>query len=170
MNKLKYERPIIKSLNTGLMNKFGTKTEYNALTHIDGVAVRDIINTYGSPTFVYSEKKIRDNYQNAKRAFETRYPKVQFAWSYKTCYLNAVCNIYHQEGSWAEVVSRFEYDKAINNGVAGNKIIFNGPEKTADDLKTAIKNDSLIHIDHFDELYLLTTLAEELKIKPRVEN
>ncbi|MCA6423213.1 hypothetical protein WFZ85_05760 [Flavobacterium sp. j3] len=168
MEKLKYERPIIKSLNTGLMNKFGTKTEYNALTHIDGVAVRDIIKDYGSPTFVYSEKKIRDNYQDAKRAFETRYPKVQFAWSYKTCYLNAVCNIYHQEGSWAEVVSRFEYDKAINNGVPGNKIIFNGPEKTEDDLTTAVKNDSLIHIDHFDELYLLTRIAENLKKKPRV--
>jgi diaminopimelate decarboxylase len=168
MDKLKYERPIIKSLNTGLMNKFGTKTEYNAVTHIDGVAVKDLVEQYGSPLFVYSERKIRDNFQYAKRTFESRYPKVQFAWSYKTCYLNAICNIYHQEGSWAEVVSRFEYDKAISNGVPGTKIIFNGPEKTTDDLTVAVKNDSLIHIDHFEELYKLQNIAEELKIKPRV--
>ena len=63
--------------------------------------------------------------------------------------------MFHQEGSWAEVVSSFEYDKAIANGVPGNKIIFNGPDKTEDDLNTAIENGSPIHIDHFDELYSL---------------
>ena len=83
--------------------------------------------------------------------FKTRYPKVQFAWSYKTNYLNAVCKIFHQEGSWAEVVSGFEYNKALDNGVPGNKIIFNGPDKTCEDLLLAARNNSLIHIDHLDE-------------------
>lgn len=166
--KKRYERPMINALNTGLMNKFGTRTEFQAKTHIDGVAVSDLIEQYGSPVFVYSEKKIRENYQNHKRAFTTRYPKVQYAWSYKTCYLNSICKIYHQEGSWAEVVSRFEYEKALKNGVPGDKIIFNGPEKTAEDLTLAIKNNSLIHIDHLDELYLLTQLADEADVKPRV--
>jgi diaminopimelate decarboxylase len=168
MEKKQYERPIIKPLNTGLMNKFGTRTEYTPTTHIDGVAVKDLIKEFGSPLFVMSERKIRENYKNAKRIFETRYPKIQFAWSYKTCYLNAVCNVFHQEGSWAEVVSRFEYEKALKNGVPGNKILFNGPDKTDDDLKAAIKNDSPIHIDHLDELYRLIEIAGELHAKPRV--
>ncbi len=115
MKKKQYERPIIKPLNTGLMNKFGTRTEYAPKTHIDGVAVKDLIKEHGSPLFVLSERKIRENYKSAKRIFETRYPKVQFAWSYKTNYLNAVCNVFHQEGSWAEVVSRFEHEKTIKN-------------------------------------------------------
>lgn len=93
---------------------------------------------------------------------------MQFAWSYKTNYLSAVCNIFHQEGSWAEVVSGFEYQKALNNGVDGKKIIFNGPDKTYDDLKMAIQHDSLIHIDHLDELYTIIELAEEMKTKPKV--
>ena len=107
MSKLKYERPFLKKLNAGLMNKFGTKTEYAPVTHIEGVAVKELIQNYGSPCFVISERQIRKNYQNAVRAFKTRYPKVQFAWSYKTNYINAVCNVFHQEGSWAEVVSGF---------------------------------------------------------------
>jgi diaminopimelate decarboxylase len=168
MEKKQYERPIIKSLNAGLMNKFGTRTEYAPMTHIDNVAVKDLIREFGSPLFVLSERKIRDNFKTAKRIFETRYPKVQFAWSYKTNYINAICNIFHQEGSWAEVVSRFEYEKALKNGVPGKKILFNGPDKTDDDLRTAIKNDSPIHIDHLDELYRLIELATELKVKPRV--
>ncbi len=168
MQKLRYERPLIQKMNAGLMNKFGTRTEYEPVKQIDGVAVKSIIEKYGSPVFVISERTIRRTYQNAVRAFKTRYPKVQFAWSYKTNYINAVCNVFHQEGSWAEVVSGFEYRKALGNGVPGNKIIFNGPEKTNEELLMAIENDSLIHIDHFDELYQLIGLCENSNKKPRV--
>ena len=106
--------------------------------------------------------------RKAKKAFETRYPKVQFAWSYKTNYMDAVCRTFHQEGSWAEVVSGFEFDKALNNNVDGAKIIFNGPDKTEGDLKKAITHNSLIHIDHLDELYSIQEITKEINKKARV--
>ncbi len=168
MKKLVYESPSIQKMNTGLMNKFGTRSEYEPVKQIDGVSVHTMMAQYGSPLFVLSERTIRNNYQHAVRAFSTRYPKVQFAWSYKTNYLNSVCRIFHQEGSWAEVVSGFEYRKALGNGVPGNKIIFNGPEKTNEELEMAVNNGSLIHIDHFDELFQLIELSDKLKKKPRV--
>jgi diaminopimelate decarboxylase len=168
MEKIRYERPVIFKMNTGLMNKFGTKTNNEPVTHIESVPVKSMLSQYGSPLFVISEKQIRRNYQNALRIFKTRYPKVQFAWSYKTNYMNAVCRIFHQEGSWAEVVSGFEYEKALYNNVPGNKIIFNGPDKTDEELIKAAKNQSLIHIDHYDELYSLIRLSDEHNLKPRV--
>ena len=168
MKKLQYERPLIQRLNTGVMNKFGTKTEYAPVTHIDGVSVKEMLKEFGSPLFVISERTIKETIKEANRAFKTRYPKVQFAWSYKTNYINAVCNVFHQSGSWGEVVSGFEYRKALNNGVPGSKIIFNGPDKTADDLRLAIKNESPIHIDHLDELYLIVELSEEMNMRPKV--
>jgi len=166
--KQKYERPTIRKMNTGLMNKFGTRTDFDPVEAIDGVPVKNLVTEYGSPVFVLSEKQIRRNYQAAVRSFKTRYPKVQFAWSYKTNYLNAVCKIFHQEGSWAEVVSGFEYRKALGNGVMGNQIIFNGPDKKEADLILAIENHSLIHIDHSDELYLLIAICNRLNKKVKV--
>jgi len=168
MEKIRYERPFITKMNAGLMNKFGTKSVNEPVTHIESVSVKNLLSEYGSPLFVISERQIRRNYSNAQRIFKTRYPKVQFAWSYKTNYINAVCKIFHQEGSWAEVVSGFEYKKALGNGVSGNKIIFNGPDKKDDELITAVQNNSLIHIDHYDELYSLIRLSEEHKFRPRV--
>jgi diaminopimelate decarboxylase len=168
MENTTYEKPSIQKLNSGAMNKFATRTEYKAVTHIEGVSVKRLIGKYGSPVFVISERQLRMNYRNAVHAFRTRYPKVQFAWSYKTNYNNAVCNIFHQEGSWAEVVSMFEYNKALRNGVPGNKIIFNGPDKTREDLQAAAKNQSLIHIDHFDELYMLAELLQANRLTARV--
>ncbi len=168
MAKIKFERPVIKKLNVGMPNKFGLRTEYEPITHIDGVAVKDLIKEYGSPVYVVSERTIRETYKDAKRAFSTRYPKVQFAWSYKTNYLDAVCSVFHQEGSWAEVVSEFEYDKAIRNGVEGKNIIFNGPDKSDKALEKAVKNNSLIHIDGLDELYAVINIAEKIRRTPKV--
>lgn len=168
MEKLKFERPVISKINAGVPDKFGMRTHIAPVTQIDDIPVKDILSQYGSPVYVISERTIRSVYQEALHAFTTRYQKVQFAWSYKTNYLNAVCRIYHQEGSWAEVVSGFEYDKAIANGVPGNKIIFNGPDKSKDDLKKALENGSLIHIDHFDELYDCMEIARDTGKKAKV--
>ncbi|MEE4257503.1 MAG: hypothetical protein V2I47_10730 [Bacteroidales bacterium] len=168
MEKLRYERPVIRKLESAMPNKFGSRTEFTPTTDIDGVPVKNLLDEYGSPLFVISERTIRSTYEKARKAFTSRYPRVQFAWSYKTNYLDAICNVFHQEGSWAEVVSGFEYEKAIRNGVPGKKIIFNGPDKTEDELRKAIMNNSLIHIDHLDELYTIIELADELKLKPKV--
>ena len=162
MKKLKFERPVINRINAGVPDKFGMGTAIQPISHIEDIAVQDLLEQYGSPLFIISEKTIRNTYQEALSSFKTRYPKVQFAWSYKTNYLNAVCKVFHQEGSWAEVVSGFEFEKALANGVPGSKIIFNGPYKSKEDLKRAIENDSLIHIDHFDELYEIMQLASQL--------
>ena len=168
MEKTRYERPIIQKLNSGMLNKFGSATEIAPLLAIDGMPVKRLVEEYGSPVFVFSERQIREKYNEVVKAFTTRYPKVQFGWSYKTNYLNAICNIFHQEGSWAEVVSGFEYEKAMLNGVPGNKIIFNGPDKSYQELEIAIENNSLIHIDHVDEFYMLSEIAENSSNKPKV--
>jgi len=168
MGKIRYERPVIKKLEAGMPNKFGLRSEYTPMTHIEGVSVKELVEGWGSPLFVLSENTIRNTYRKAKRAFTTRYPKVQFAWSYKTNYLDAVCNVFHHEGSWAEVVSGFEYDKAISLGVPGSKIIYNGPDKHEADLLKAINNESLIHIDHLDELYNILELTDKTQNRPKV--
>ena len=144
MSKLKYESPIIKQINAGITSKFGELSTLKPTTHIANVPVKNLIEEYGSPLFVINEQTVRNTYQEAYHAFSTRYPNVQFAWSYKTNYIDAVCKVFHTEGAWAEVVSGFEYNKAIKNGVPGDKIIFNGPEKSDKDLTVAIQNNSPI--------------------------
>ena len=114
MEKLRYERPVINKVLSGLPDKFGAKFRIDPRTDIEGHSVKELLDTYGSPLYVISENTIRNSYRDLYQAFSSRYPKVQMAWSYKTNYLDAVCRIFHREGSWAEVVSWFEYEKALN--------------------------------------------------------
>ncbi len=129
---------------------------------IDGACIDALLRQHGSPLYVFSEAAIRDNYRKAFRAFVARYPKVQFAWSYKTNYLAAICNIFHSEGSFAEVVSDFEYEKARKNGVPSSRIVFNGPYKSYEILRRAVAEGAQIQIDNAQEILNLERIATEL--------
>lgn len=133
----------------------------NVCERIDGIPVADLAARFGSPLFVFSERTLREKIRRAREAFESRYPNTRFAWSYKTNYLNAICRVFHSEGSIAEVVSEFEYEKARRNGIPGCDIIFNGPHKTRAGLELAAREGAMIQVDNWDELLLLDSIAKE---------
>jgi diaminopimelate decarboxylase len=160
MSRQSYLTPAIHRLGSEPCNPFRLGTAPRC-AEIAGVAVAELARAYGSPLFVFSEAALREKYREAKRAFARRYPDVQFAWSYKTNYLNAICRVFHQEGAIAEVVSAFEYEKARLNGVPGHDIIFNGPYKDRDILQLAADEGAMIQVDHLDELLLLGEIAAQ---------
>ncbi|MGC3972563.1 MAG: alanine racemase [Pirellulales bacterium] len=122
----------------------------------------DLVDRYGSPLFVYSERTLRRKYRQMHSAFTTRYPNVIFGWSYKTNYLKAICAIMHQEGAYAEIVSKMEYEKAKGLGIPGDRIIFNGPHKPLETLAAAVVDGVTINIDHLDEINDLEHVADRL--------
>ncbi|WP_457597978.1 alanine racemase [Hydrogenimonas sp.] len=157
-----YEKPTIIRIESS-MSKAGVPTPKQRVRQtIGGVKVDELVERFGSPLFVFDEADIRRRYRRAFDAFSSRYPNVQFGWSYKTNYLKAVCAVFHSEGAIAEVVSEFEYEKARELGIEGRDIIFNGPYKPYDALLRAAKEEAKIHIDTFDEINDLERVADEL--------
>jgi len=144
------------------MNKYGRPPATVPMNRLVGYEVKELADKYGSPLFVLNVQELREKYRDMTRAFKTRYPKAQIAYSYKTNYMKAVCSILHQEGAWAEVVSGFEYDIAKNLDVDGDKIVFNGPYKTRDELMRAFKEKSMVNIDNYDEMQLIEDIAEDM--------
>ncbi|RTZ60638.1 MAG: diaminopimelate decarboxylase [Gammaproteobacteria bacterium] len=165
-----YEKPVINRINVGFANKVSGKAFYSSRVrdNIDGVPIEELVEKFGSPLFVFSERRLREKFRNFKRAFETRYPNVEFTWSYKTNYLKAICAILHQEGETAEVVSEFEYEKARRLGIPGDRIIFNGPYKPLPALERAISEGARINVDTFEELADIEEIAKKLGQKVKV--
>ena len=168
MSRPLYTRPVIARHLMGMMNKFSRVQSMQAQTHIDGVAVEELVQTYGSPLFVFSERTMVQRYRALRDAFARRFEKVRLAWSYKTNYLDAVCKVFHREGAWAEVVSEFEWEKARHLGVPGSQIHLNGPLKTEAVLRRVLPEGTIVHVDNFDELAILEKVAAELGIRPKV--
>jgi diaminopimelate decarboxylase len=152
----------------GLMNKFGRQRTARPLLDIDGVAIDQLVLEHGSPLFIFSERTLVSSYHELYDAFKRRYPRVRLAWSYKTNYLEAICRVFHREGAWAEVVSPFEYEKALLAGVDPTQIHYNGPYKPDASLEKAIRLDSIIHVDNFDEIVRVEAMARRTERRPRV--
>lgn len=164
----RYERPNIVRHQMGMMNKFGRLQGMRPMTHIDGIAVADLIAEHGSPLFVFSERTLVRRYRDLHESFSRRWAKVRLAWSYKTNYLEAICRTFHREGAWAEVVSPFEYEKAIAGGVAPDRIHWNGPYKPDAAIGRALAGNSILHIDNLDEIARIERVAERMGVRPRV--
>ena len=62
-------------------------------------------------------------------------------YSYKTNPVPAVLRRLHDRGIGAEVISPFELWLAIELGLPGDRIIYNGPAKSADSIRQAIDHD-----------------------------
>lgn len=160
--KKPYQKPLLTRQLAGLTGKFAPFAVSRYKDKIDNVEVKELVAGFGSPLFVYSHRTLKKKYDSAYQAFSTRYPKVQFAWSYKTNYLQAVCKAFHDLGSWAEVVSEFEYELARSLGVPGDRIVYNGPYKSRPSLRRAASEGAMINIDGFDEIPELESIAAEL--------
>ena len=165
--KPKYERPIIVRHSLAGMNKFGATSAIRTVTAIDGVRISDLVEAYGSPLFIFSERSLRERVRELRAQLGRRVASYDLAWSYKTNYLGAICKVFHQEGSLAEVVSGMEMKKALAAGVAGRQILFNGPYKTEADLTLAFEKQVKVHLDHLDELALAEKVADRMGVVPQ---
>ncbi len=167
---MKYQKPTIARIGNPLYLKHGiSKNSYEHIRdEIDGVKISDLISKFGSPLFVFSKSILQQKFREAKNEIDAIYPNNQFAWSYKTNYLNAICQSFHDEGAIAEVVSEFEYEKARALGIEGKNIIFNGPYKSKKSLERAICEEAQIHIDHFGEISDIAEIAKRLDKKVKI--
>ncbi len=161
MTKRVYARPVLRRQYMGFANKFQQFSIPEPIHNIDSAPIENLVEQFGSPLFVFSETALRQKIQELNQAFQSRYPHFQAAWSYKTNYLNAICKVFHSEGSWAEVVSGFEYRKARTNGIPGNKILFNGPFKPLPVLNQALEEGAHVHADHLDEINDIIKIAKQ---------
>lgn len=163
MIRREYIKPSIVRVGNPLYAKHGSSAQsYHFIREsIEGVKIRELVNKYGSPLFVFSERVLKLKFQEAKTAIQKFYPNVTFGWSYKTNYLNGICKVFHELGAFAEVVSKFEYEKAKKTGVPPEHIIFNGPHKPFETLKKALLEGVQVHVDHFHEIEDVEQIAKE---------
>ena len=100
-----YEKPMVTRHSPFALTKHaGMVFDAMPFKEIDGFAIEGLLEKFGSPLYVISEKTLRNKYRELRDAFVSRYPNTTIAYSYKTNYLSAVCAILAQEGAWAEVV------------------------------------------------------------------
>lgn len=135
---------------------------------IGGVDTVQLAKEYGTPLYVTSEDRLRDNYRRFAKAFKGAH--ISFA--AKSNNNIVVQRIMAQEGAGADAFSDGEIYLARLAGIPANKILFTGNSKTDAELEYAINAGVMDSIDSHDELVTLSKisskLGKEIKVAFRV--
>ena len=69
-----------------------------------------------TPYYIFYADEFINNYHDLENTMKSVYENYQIAYSFKTNYTPAVCNIVKNLGGYAEVVSDMEYQLALKIG------------------------------------------------------
>ena len=132
--------------------------------YIENISVDKICKIAGTPTYIYSYNKIKENILNFKRQFNSIDPLTCF--SVKSNNNINILKIIKSFGLGADVVSMGELIRALKAGISPKKIVFSGVGKTKEELKFAIKNKILlINTESESELKMIVKIAKSMKKK-----
>ena len=132
--------------------------------YIENVSTERIAKKYGTPSYVYSHNKIKDNINNFKKYFKNINPLICF--SVKSNSNLKILSIINKLGLGADVVSKGELMSALKAGIKPDKIVFSGVGKTIDELKFAVsKKILLINAESENEIIEIERIAKKNKKK-----
>ena len=135
----------------------------NNVLHFEDVSLDDISEAVGTPTYVYSQSVLENNFNKIDIALQKKIGKNQqklIAFSVKSNSNIAIINKLHNLKSGADVVSGGELKRSLIAGVKGNKIVFSGVGKTTEEMLFALESDVLqFNIESISELKQLANIA-----------
>tara|TARA_B100001175_G_scaffold54454_1_gene43461 strand:+ start:464 stop:1678 length:1215 start_codon:yes stop_codon:yes gene_type:complete len=132
--------------------------------YIENVSAERIAKKFGTPSYVYSYNKIKDNINNFKKSFKTIKPLICF--SVKSNSNLNILSIVNKFGLGADVVSKGELVVALKANIKPEKIVFSGVGKTIEEIKFAIsKKILLINVESENEIVEIEKIAKKNKKK-----
>ena len=134
----------------------------NKILSVEKFRVQDLAKKFGTPTYCYSYRQLKENIKNFKKNFNSFSPLICFAIKSNTN-VNLIREI-RKLGLGADVVSVGELMMALKAGINPNKIVFSGVGKTSDEISYAIdKSILLINAESKSEINEIERIAKSKK-------
>ncbi|WP_072900884.1 diaminopimelate decarboxylase [Cognatiyoonia sediminum] len=135
----------------------------NGVLHAEDVPVAEIAAAVGTPFYVYSTATLQRHFKLFDDALEGLDHLVCFAM--KSLSNQAVLKVLADAGAGMDVVSVGEYMRAKAAGVPGEKIVFSGVGKTAEEMRIALEGGiRQFNVESEPEMLVLSRVASELGV------
>ena len=105
---------------------------------LEGVALADIAERFGTPTYVYSRAALTQAYEAYQRALGLRKSLVCYA--VKANSSLGILSVFARLGAGFDIVSRGELARVLAAGGDAGKVIFSGVGKSADEMRYALES------------------------------
>jgi diaminopimelate decarboxylase len=127
---------------------------------LGSLSIPHIAERQGTPFYLFDEQRLRANARRASDAVTAAGLSAELFYSLKTNPHPRVLEILREEGLGAEVISSRELGAALGVGYETDRIVFNGPGKSDQDLELAVGNGVLIQVESASEAAALARIAE----------
>ena len=108
---------------------------------------------YGTPTYVYRENIIRDNFRRLQGFFLKYYDDFKIFYALKANNNPAIVSIFIQEGAGIDAASKLiEVFLAKKIGILNNDIIYTGNYISDKDIQLALEENIIINLDDISML------------------
>jgi diaminopimelate decarboxylase len=104
----------------------------------DSVPISRIIDTVGTPFYLYSAARLHQNYHRLAAAFAPLHPRIYY--SVKANTNLSILRLLNEKGSGFDIVSGGELYRTLKAGVPPEGIVFAGVGKTQAELEFAVKS------------------------------
>ncbi len=133
----------------------------------EGVSLESIAEVVGTPTYVYSARAIREQYDALDHVLAPVPHRLHF--SAKANSNLAILRLLLERGAGVDIVSGGELYRALQAGFDGSSIVFSGVGKTATELEEALAAEILlVNVESVFELEMLDAVAKELGVRAPV--
>lgn len=154
-----------------------TKVNKEGNLEIGGCDLVELVHKYATPLYIIDETTLRTICKEYKKAF-IGYEKVNMMYASKALMTKAIAKVISSEGFGFDAVSGGEIYTIYKAGIDMSKVLFNGSNKSYDELNLALKvGVGRISVDNFFELSLLNEVAKSydkkvdilLRVTPGIE-
>jgi diaminopimelate decarboxylase len=153
---------------TGMEGIAGYGVQGGHLT-LDGRDLVALAEEFGSPLFLFSERRLRANAAAFLAAARGGHPRSTVCYASKACSNVNILRILRSEGLAIEVNSGGELFKALKAGFAPAEIVFNGVSKSTHELEWSIElGIKAINVDSVFELERIAAIASAKGLRARV--
>ncbi|HWB22196.1 MAG TPA: diaminopimelate decarboxylase [Gaiellaceae bacterium] len=120
----------------------------NGELSLGGITAAELLRSFGSPLVVYDEATLRSQ----ARAYREAAPGAFVCYGTKAFPSTALLRLLAEEGIGADVSTLGELRFALEAGIAGDRLVVHGNNKSDDELRAAAAAGALVVIDSLEEI------------------
>lgn len=150
----------------------GALSAKNGKLYFSDHSVADLAESFGTPAYVYSEDRIRENYRRMRSAFASHYKNFRIYYAVKCNNNMSVLRILQKEGTGADCSSPAEIMLAKTAGFRSEDLLYTGNYNSDEEFSYAMAAGAMLNLDDISHIPRVERIKRQrsacLRINPGI--
>ena len=119
----------------------------DGVLYVDGISSEELAARFGTPLYVYSARRVQDNFRRIHGAFASRRRNFRANYAVKANSNLSILDLLRREGAGADCSGPGEIRMATSVGFPPNRILYSGNYNSDEELRYGLESGAVINLD-----------------------